>query len=435
MFLKRLQLALIHSAIAMTLVPIDGMLNRVMIKELAISATIFAILSSLAYIFSPIQVRIGAYSDRHPIMGFRRTPYILIGLLLCVISLITLPSVAFLMDKNFGLGLVAGIFAFGAWGMGYNFSAVSYLSLAAELSGENGRSKTVAIMWIMMIISVILTSIWMGNLVQEYTPQAVISAFEYVAVLALALGLIGLLGLEPRSNASDSQPASESYTLKEMSTVILANPVAKTFFVYLLLLLVGILGQNILLEPFAGEAFGMGVGQTTSHVNSMWGTFVLIAMILAAVLEGRVHKRVVAQFGNISALLGFIIIIVSGLIASKYIFYIGITVLGLGTGLSTVANLSLMFDFTVPGLVGLYIGAWGFSNAISRLTGNLLGGVIFDILKNITGYPLIGYLVVFGIEGFLLLIAALMLNRIDVNLFQKQAHEPDFIEKVVLAGE
>ena len=94
-----------------------------------------------------------------------------------------------------------------------------------------------------------------------------------------------------------------------------------------------------------------------------------------------------------------------------------------------------MFDFTVPGLVGLYIGAWGFSNALSRLTGNLLGGVIFDVLKSVTGSALIGYLVVFGIEALMLLIAAIMLYRIDVNAFQKRVHEPSYIEKVALAAE
>ena len=46
------------------------------------SATIVAILASLPYLFSPIQVAIGSYSDRHPIFGFRRTPYILAGLIL-----------------------------------------------------------------------------------------------------------------------------------------------------------------------------------------------------------------------------------------------------------------------------------------------------------------------------------------------------------------
>ncbi|HLO34315.1 MAG TPA: BCD family MFS transporter [Anaerolineales bacterium] len=438
MLLKRFQLGLIHVAVAMTLVPIDSTLNRVMIKELAISATIFAVLSSLPYLFSPIQVAIGSYSDRHPILGFRRTPYILGGLILCVISLITLPSVAFLMDKNFGLGFIVGIFAFGAWGMGYNLSAVSYLSLASELSGEKGRGKTVAIMWFMMIVAIIVTVIVMGSLVNPYTPEALIRAFQYVAASALFLGLLGLIKLEPRSASSVGEERgtrSEAYTLKQFMSAITSNSAAKTFFVYLLLLLVGILGQNILLEPFAGEAFGLGVGQTTSQVNSIWGTFVLLAIIVAGLLEGRVSKRTVAQSGNVGALLGFVIIIISGIIVNKEIFYAGITLLGLGTGLSTVANLSLMFDFTAPGMVGLYIGAWGFSNAIARLIGNLLGGVVFDVLKGITGDALSGYLVVFAVEALMLFMAAIMLYRIDVNAFRRQVEEPSFVEKVALAAE
>jgi hypothetical protein len=64
-----------------------------------------------------------------------------------------------------------------------------------------------------------------------------------------------------------------------------------------------------------------------------------------------------------------------------------------------------------------------------------LGGVVFDVLKGVTGSALTGYLVVFGIEGLMLFIAALMLNRIDVGAFQKQAHEPSFAEKVALTTE
>lgn len=42
MMVKRLQLGLIHVAVAMTLVPINSTLNRVMNKELAISAKLVA---------------------------------------------------------------------------------------------------------------------------------------------------------------------------------------------------------------------------------------------------------------------------------------------------------------------------------------------------------------------------------------------------------
>ena len=434
MFLKRFQLGLIHVAVAMTLVPINSTLNRVMIKELSLSATLVAILASLPYLFAPIQVAIGSYSDRHPIFGLRRTPYILAGLILCVLGVIVSPQVAFLMARNFPLGLLAGVFAFGLWGMGYNLSAVSYLSLASELSGENGRGKTIATMWFMMIVSIIATAIGLSRMVDPYTPEALIRAFGYVAASALTLGLLGLIKLEPRSSSFNSSTHSENYSFKQMSAAITANPTARTFFIYLLLLLAAILGQDVLLEPFGAEAFNMSVTQTT-RITSIWGTFVLIAILIAGLLEGRVTKKTVAQFGNIGALLGFVVIVISGITRSTSIFYTGVTLLGLGTGLSTVANLSLMFDFTVPGMVGLYIGAWGFSNALSRLTGSILGGVVRDVVNQATGAALSGYLVVFILEALMLLAAAIMLTRIDIQKFQNGVEEPSFVEKVALAAE
>ena len=434
MLRKRLQLGLIHVAVAMTLVPINSTLNRVMIKELAISATLVALLASLPYLFSPIQVAIGSFSDRHPLFGLRRTPYILAGLILCVAGLIVSPQVAFLMAENFGAGILAGILAFGAWGMGFNLSSVSYLALASELSGENERGKTIATMWFMMIVSIIGTAITISHMVDPYTPEAMMRAFNLVGASALTLGLLGLLWLEPRYKAASLQPHAENYPLKQRASAILNNPIAKTFFVYLLLLLAALLGQDVLLEPFGAEAFGMSVTETT-RITSLWGTFVLIAIIIAGLLEGRVHKRIVAQAGNLGALAGFIVIVASGFFRNISIFYTGVTLLGVGTGLSTVANLSLMFDLTVAGKVGLYIGAWGFSNAMSRLAGSLLGGVVRDGVTQATGQALSGYIVVFGIEAFMLFAAILMLARIDVSAFKKKAVEPTFVEKVALAAE
>jgi BCD family chlorophyll transporter-like MFS transporter len=433
MFLKRFQLGLIHVAVAMTLVPINSTLNRVMIKELAISATLVAILASLPYLFSPIQVAIGSYSDRHPILGFRRTPYILVGLILCVIGVIASPQVAFLMAENFPLGLLMGVLAFGAWGMGYNLSAVSYLSLASEISAENERGKTIATMWFMMILSIILTAIGLSRMVDPYTPEALISAFGVVAASALVLGLLGLIKLEPRSSRLSSS-ASEAYTIKQMTSAITTNPVARVFFIYLLLLLAAILGQDVLLEPYGAEAFGMTVTQTT-RITSIWGTFVLLAIIVAGLLEGRVSKRFVAQLGNTGALLGFIVIVISGILISLPVFYTGVILLGIGTGLSTVSNLSLMFDLTMPGMVGLYIGAWGFSNALSRLTGSVLGGVVRDVVTQATGHALSGYLVVFSIEALMLIVATITLYRIDIDAFKRKIEEPSFVEKVAMAAE
>ena len=435
MLIKRLQLALIHTAVAMTLVPINSTLNRVMIFDLGISKTLFTLLAIFPYLLSPIQVAIGSFSDRHPIFGYRRSPYILVGLILCVLGVAVSPQVAVLMSRNFNVGIIIGILAFGMWGMGYNLSAVSYLSLASELSGENQRGKTIATMFTIMVIGLIATGIALGVLAPTYDSATLQRAFVIVAASALTLGLLGLFNLEPKFRAENSTSrSSENYTIQEMIAAITENPVAKTFFVYLLLLLAAILGQDVLLEPFGGQAFNMSL-ERTSHIVSISSFFTLIAFIIAGFLEGRVKKKYVAQSGNLGAMIGFIVIVVSGLTANLSTFYIGLTLLGLGTGLSTIANLSLMFDLTVSEKVGLYIGAWGFSNGLSRLVGLLMAGVVADTVTKLTGNGLSGYLIVFGLEALMLFVAAFMLYRIDVNAFQKKAHEPSYVEKVAVAGE
>lgn len=434
MFLKRLQLALIHTAVAMTLVPINSTLNRVMIFDLGISKTLFTLLAIFPYLLSPIQVAIGSFSDRHPVFGYRRSPYILAGLVLCVLGVAVSPQVALLISQNFTLGVVVGLLAFGLWGMGYNLSAVSYLSLASELSGESGRGKTVATMFTLMVIGLIATGISLSRMVPTFDLLALERAFLIVAASALTLGLLGLIKLEPPFSHSSQPAKADTYTVKEMAAAITENPVAKIFFVYLLLLLAAILSQDVLLEPFGAQAFGMSVEQT-SRIVSITNTFTLLAFIIAGVLDGRVKKKYVAQTGNLAALIGFVVIVVSGLMTSTSAFYLGITLLGFGTGISTISNLSLMFDLTVPEKVGLYIGAWGFSNGLSRLVGLLMAGVIADLATRLTGNALNGYLVVFSIEALMLLVAAVMLYRIDVGAFQKKAHDPSFTEKVALAAE
>jgi BCD family chlorophyll transporter-like MFS transporter len=433
MLRKRIQLGLIHVAVAMTLVPINSTLNRVMIKELAISATLVAVMASLPYLLSPIQVAIGSYSDHHPILRLYRTPYILLGLLLCVAGVVIAPQIAFLIAENFWLGLLAGVLAFGAWGMGYNLAAVSYLSLATELSGEKGRGRTIAVMWFMMISGIILTAVTLSRLVDPYTPEALSQSFWIIGGAALILGLLGLIKLEPRS---DTKPeGDERYSWGTMVQAIWGNSQARLFFWYLIILLAALLGQDILLEPFAAEAFNMTVRETT-RITSFWGVFVLAAILLTGWLETRLPKRMIAAWGGWGALLGFVLIVFSGIIFNQGVFYTGVIFLGLGTGISTVSNLALMLDMTVVGQIGLFIGAWGMANAISRLLGSVLGGVGQDLLTQVTGNSVFGYVVVFGVMAGFMLVSLMMLTRIDVNAFrQSEEEQSSVIERAAIASD
>jgi BCD family chlorophyll transporter-like MFS transporter len=433
MIRKRLQLGLIHVAVAMTLVPINSTLNRVMIKELGISATLVAAFVSLPYLFSPTQMLIGSYADRHPWWGRRRTPYIVLGLLLCVGGALLSPYAAFTLADNWGAGLGLCLLAFGAWGMGYNFAAVSYLSLASELSGQEGRARTIATMWFMMIVSIILTAMAVSRVVDPYSPAALKRAFWLVGAVALMLGGIGLVRLEEPFVRGDT-PVAQRHSWATLLQTIVGNRQARLFFCYLILLLAAILGQDVLLEPYGGEAFGMPVYKTTL-ITAIWGGCVLATLVVAGGLAKRLSKRSVARWGAWGALCGFILIALSGLLAERAVFYSGVVLLGLGTGLSTVANLSLMLDMTTAGNVGLFIGAWGIADALARWTGSVLGGVVRDLVTHLAHNPVTGYVVVFGIEATLLFVSLLLLRRIDTGAFLEQADRQTLAERAALMGE
>ena len=322
MLRKRVQLGFVHLAVAMTLVPINSTLNRVMIKELSISATLVAAMASLPYLFSPIQVAIGAFSDRNPLWGLRRTPYIILGLLLCVAGVVISPQIAFTLGENFWMGLTIGVLAFGAWGFGYNLAAVAYLSLATEISGEKERSGTIAVMWFMMILGIIFTAITLSRLVDPYTEATLQRSFWIIGGAALILGLSGLIRLESRN--PEMQPFSEKrHSWAEMVRAIFGNPQARLFFWYLIILLAALLGQDILLEPFAAETFDMSVKETT-RITSFWGIFVMLALALTGWMERRFPKHQLAAWGGWGAFIGFVLITLSGIIPNQTIFYTGV---------------------------------------------------------------------------------------------------------------
>ena len=434
MFIKRIQLGMIHMAVAMTLLPINSTLNRVMIKELGIAATLVALLASLPYLFSPLQVAIGSFSDRHPVLGYRRTPYILLGLLLVFLGMVISPYSAFYLTVNPWVGILICLLTFGAWGMGFNFATVSYFSLASELSGEQGRSRTISVMFFMMIAGIIVTAIFLSRLLTPYSPGTMVQAFRLIGFMALGIGLLGLLRLEKRSAGQAEGGKEERYPLGALLQAVFSNSQVKLFFVYMVLLLAAILGQDILLEPFAGEAFHLPVHVTT-RITSIWGTCVLVALIVAGFLEGKVSKRSLVKLGSWSAIAALAIISLSGLSLNEGLFYTGVVGLGLATGLATVSNLSLMLDMTVIGKVGMFIGAWGMADAFARLTGSVMSGAVRDLITRFSESLVLGYIVVFLIQAGLLVVSLLVLRRVDVSLFRHQADETTVIERAALTGE
>ena len=105
-----------------------------------------------------------------------------------------------------------------------------------------------------------------------------------------------------------------------------------------------------------------------------------------------------------------------------------VVLLGLGSGLATVSNLSLMLDMTTE-RVGLYIGAWGIANALSRLIGTLASGVLRDLISLLSGSPLAGYVIVFFLFAVSLMVSLWLLRRITVQGFQQYNRPLSFAER------
>jgi BCD family chlorophyll transporter-like MFS transporter len=429
--IKNIRLGLLHVAIAMTFVLINSVLNRIMIHDLGILASVVAVLVVLPYILSPAQVWIGQYSDTHPIFGYRRTPYIALGTLLALTGAMLAPHAALALARDPLVGVPLALLLFGMWGVGYNLAVVAYLSLASDMSTEQQRSRTVAIMWFMMITSVIVTAIVVGRALEPYSEERLFTVFLETGSVALVLALVGLVGLESRRATITTQQSRAG----QMAAIraVLSNPQARIFFVYLIMLLAAILGQDVLLEPFGAQVFGMSVKETT-QLTAMWGGATLSALLLyGAVLSRWISKKRGAMIGGSIAATGFLLIALSGMTAIEAMFFPGIVLLGFGTGIATTTNLALMLDMTTAEQVGLFIGAWGVADAMARGVGTLLGGVMRDVIAHMSGSAVSGYVSVFLIEALLLGVSLVLLQRIDVTAFRSR--QPSLTELVAVAGD
>jgi BCD family chlorophyll transporter-like MFS transporter len=329
-----------------------------------------------------------------------------------------------------------GLLTFGAWGMGFNLATVSYFSLASEISGEHGRSKTTAVMFLLMIVSIIATAATLSRLLVDYTPARLQNAFFIVGLIALVMGLLGLYKLEPRVSAG---AAERRYSLRTIFKEVRATPQVRLFFVYLMLMLAAVLGQDVLLEPFAARAFGMPI-EVTTRITSLWGTCYLLSLMIAGFLEGRIPKVVLARLASWVGALAFALVAASGFIGGPPLFYTGVVMLGLATGPATVSNLSLMLDMTVPGKVGLFIGAWGSASAFARLLGSVVTALVRDLVQFIPNSAVTGYAVAFGMLGAFLIVSLAILRRINVNAFKHGAAQIEdapgsLIERAALAND
>jgi hypothetical protein len=76
------------------------------------------------------------------------------------------------------------------------------------------------------------------------------------------------------------------------------------------------------------------------------------------------------------------------------------------------------------------------ASALARLTGNLLSGVIRESFTPLLQSAVGGYNAVFVVEIFILIVSLLILQGVDVKIFQQESESTlPYLERVAISNE
>lgn len=430
-FLRTLRLALPKVGVGWMFALLTIDFNRVSIVELGIAALIVSSLLSLHYFLSPFQVVIGRFTDTHPILGYRRTPYLVASSLVASLLFLILPATA----EGIGAGSIAwlavGIVLFTIFGLCMATIGDAYHSLVAEVTNEKTRGGVIAVVWITMILSTILAAVVMNRMRPVYSPEAMRELYALTPLIVMVTTLIGVWGIEKRLSPAEAAStvrlarlaAPEGNPLVVAWRTLQGNAETRTFFVFVFIAIFSIFLQDNILEVFGAEVFGMSVAETT-RFQPTWGGGVLLGMIIMGIASSvtPISKRALVVIGCIGTAFGMVALACASIFGLYEFVTPSLFAMGFFTGIFNIGALALMMDMTVPGATGLFMGLWGTSQVMAQGLASLGSGVLHTML--IEGgllTPSVAYGVIFGLEATGMLVAATLVLGVSTARF-REAH-------------
>ncbi len=438
-----LKIAMFHLGSGMADVLTTGVWNRIMVADLGFSAAFVGLLTGLRYFLAPLGVLAGRYSDTHAIGGYRRLFWIWLGRALMVISTLTLGyATAELVlradraasDPTPAYLWLALIFSFLLFSLGGALSGSTFLALISDRASENQRGRAVGLVWTFMLLGFAVGGVIFSILLPHeadagaiaFSAQSLLNLFIIAAGLFALLWFFSVLGEERRRPRSDgaSAEAPGNNLRADLALVWKSRPM-RFFLFYLVLSMAFAFLQDTVLEPFAGQVFGMEA-RITNRFSAYWGGTAIIASFAVLYLSRRyalfTHK-VLSQAGVIVLVLAYIVFALSSLGESRPLVRPGLLLLGIGLGVWNIGTLSLMMDMSPIGRAGAFLGFWTLCVTLARGAGVAGGGIVRDLALLISGQHHVAYGVVFcfGLAG--LLVALVALRQIKQKDGQQAAAE------------
>ena len=425
-----------------------GVLNRVMIAELKIPATLTAGILAIALFMAPMRVVFGQMSDAKPILGFHRTGYVWIGAALFTLTLPLSVQVIWQLanivqadggwtwtTQTIGWAALAAL-TMAMYGLASCISSTPFFALLVDVSDEDNRGQLVGIVWSMMTVGiavggitskVLLRRLESINASSEVLKSSISWLFIIVPAIVFLLAVLATLGVEKKYSRYSSRTSlinrEDKITLGNALKVLTASRQTGLFFTFLLVMTISLFMQEAVLEPYGGEVFKMPIPQT-SLLNTYWGIGMLMSLSATGFfLIPRFGKRKTTEFGCLAVGFCFLLIMLSGFTANAKLFQSTLVLFGLSAGIATTGALSLMLDLTAAETAGTFVGAWGLSQAMARGTATVTGGIVLDLGRKIFTTPVLAYGLVFSLQAAGMVLAVWFLGRVNIQEFRDNAKE------------
>jgi BCD family chlorophyll transporter-like MFS transporter len=442
------QLGLFQMGLGMMSLLTLGVLNRVMIKELAIPATIAAGVIAVNQFMSPARLWFGQMSDAKPLFGYHRTGYVWTGAALLAIAAFSAVQVMWWLGDSVAangwngmtqLAVVAlgGVFAL--YGLALSMSSTPFAALLVDVSDEEERSKLVGTVWSMLMVGIVIGAITISRLLPQETvvtdlvavKASINRVFMIVPAIVFGLAIAATAGIEQkfsrfqsRIQTGEATAREDQITLGDAVKVLTASPQTGIFFSFLLLMTISLFIQDAVLESYGAQVFEMSIKATT-QLNAQWGMGTLIGIATTGfAIVPKLGKQKTTKLGCALVAVCAGLLILSGFTANPTLLKSAVFLFGLASGVTTTGALSLMLDLTAVQTAGTFIGAWGLAQAMARGLATVIGGVALDVSKQMFPSSLpMAYGGVFSLQVIGMIAAIILLSRVDVQEFRTTAKQ------------
>lgn len=399
------RLGLVQTALGAIVVLATSTLNRVMVVEFALPATVPGFLVALHYAVQMVRPRFGHGSD----VGGQRTRWILGGMLVLAIGGTAAAAATALMSVDRVAGIVAALLAYTLIGLGVGAAGTSLLVLLAKEVEPTRRAAAATILWIMMIAGFAVTSGIAGHYLDPFSTRRLVAVTATVAAVAFTLAAMSVWGIE--RGATTPAAGAGSPAFRAALAGVWAEPQTRRFTIFVFVSMLAYSAQELILEPFAGLVYRLTPGASAQLSGTMHGGAVL-GMVLVAVAGSvlRIGALRTWVIGGCIASAAMLVALGAGaMVGPGWPLHASVFALGVANGAFAVAAIGAMMELAGAardGREGVRMGLWGGAQAVAFAIGGIAGTGAVDVARHLFGSPAAAYAVVFGAEALMFLAAA-----------------------------